>query len=134
MSWLPAQQSKTSSVGNNGQGAGQTGCTTGPGVIYNETQDGVSAYSSRSFQDRVGDFVSATLMPSDLGTVSGSKTSRKNYISISGKAKFAADGSIVVSQSNLAILIYDSLVGTLDGNGEKITAYPVNINSAPGRS
>ena len=124
----PASQSKSSSINNNN--LGQSSCNSSPGVIYNETQDGVAPYSSRSFQDRVGDFVSATLTPSDLGTVSGSKTSRKNYISISGKAKFAADGSLVPTQSNLSILIYDSYVGTLDVDGTKITAYPVTINSA----
>lgn len=109
------------------QNYNQTSCSGG--VIYNEAIDG-AAFSAKSFQARVEDFVSATLAPTDLGTVSGLKTTKNNYIAISGKAKFDEAGSLIPAQSNLFIQIYDSFVGTLNTEGEKMGAYPVTIDTA----
>lgn len=122
--------SKATQTRSTAQGQNLTQSSCAAGTIYNETLDGISPYSSRSFQDRVGDFVSATLAPSDLGSVSGDKNSKTNYISLTGKAKFDTNGQIIPAQSSLKILIYDSLVGSLNSDGEAISAYPVTIEQA----
>lgn len=105
-------------------------CSTqiGSGYVYNENLDG-QVYSSKSFKERVGDLVSATLDPQEIGEISGTKDGSGTYVRIEAYLKFDSSGNVITNSSTLNLSVYDSYVGQVI-DGQTVMAYPINFSTA----
>ncbi len=99
------------------------------GLVYDEKKDG-SSYSTLSFEQRVKGLVSATLDPSEIGSISGEKNFSRQYISMAGSFKFDNSGNLQVADTSVQLLINDSLVGTKDAQNVAIEPYSVGFSAA----
>lgn len=73
------------------------------GQVYDQT---ANAYG---FEDRVKAFLSATVDPTEVGTIS-SYPGDTTGVRFSGAIKLDSSGNVVVAQTNITISVYDSLV------------------------
>lgn len=123
---------RTASTGGNssaGNGSGTVGggstntCpnTSTVGKIYDPQ-------ASANFEAQVKAFVSATLNPSSLGSVSGDINATTG-IDFTAAFSFDSSGNLNVANTSVNIKIYDSYVGTVY-NGQTITPYSVNFSTA----
>lgn len=81
--------------------------------------------ASPQFEQQVKGFVSATLDPQGLGSISGN-INDKTGIDFTGTFKFDAQGNLVKESSSLLIKIFDSYVGQVY-EGQTISAYVVEF-------
>lgn len=86
------------------------------------------SYASSQFEAQVKNFVSATLDPQSLGSISGD-INDKTGIDFSGSFQFDSQGRLVPGTSNVLIKIFDSFVGQVF-NGQKIEPYVVEFTTA----
>lgn len=113
-------------TGGNGSAGGgfQTSCSsTTVGKIYDP-----AGASSTTFESQVKAFVSATLNPTLLGSVSGD-INAKTGIDLKGSWTFDASGNLTTTGAAVSIEIFDSYVGTVS-NGETILPYTIDFSSA----
>lgn len=82
-------------------------------------------FSQEKFQERVSGFVSATMDPENLGTVSGS-SGDKTGIRFSGLV-IVKGGNIDQSASKVHIAVWDSYAGTTI-EGKTVPEYPLDFN------
>lgn len=85
-------------------------------------------YASPQFESQVKSFVSATLDPQSLGSISGN-INDKTGIDFSGVFKFDSAGNLIPSSSSLIIKIFDSYVGQVY-EGQTIVPYIVEFTNA----
>lgn len=85
-------------------------------------------YASPAFEQQVKNFVSATLDPQTLGSISGN-INDKTGIDFSATFRFDSNGNIVPGESNVNIKIFDSFVHQ-PYNGEIIPPYEVGFPAA----
>ncbi|MNL20971.1 hypothetical protein D3C87_1422430 [compost metagenome] len=114
-------------TGGNGSAGGgfPTSCSsTTVGKIYDP-----AGAASAGFDSQVKAFVSATLNPTLLGSVSGDINAATG-IDLKGSWSFDSTGSLVLSGAAVSIEIFDSYVGTKDSNGETILPYTIDFSSA----
>ena len=84
--------------------------------------------SSPQFEAQVKNFVSATLDPQSLGSISGN-INDKTGIDFSGTFKFDGQGNLVPGSSSLLIKIFDSFVGQVH-EGQTVTPYMIEFTAA----
>lgn len=84
--------------------------------------------ASPQFEAQVKGFVSATLDPQSMGSISGN-INDKTGVDFSGSFQFDTQGRIVTQSSNLTIKIFDSYVGQVY-NGQTIVPYEVKFSQA----
>lgn len=84
--------------------------------------------ASPQFENQVKGFVSATLDPQSLGTISGN-INDKTGIDFSGSFQFDSQGHLVPGSSTVVIKIFDSYVGQVY-NGQTIVPYVVEFTQA----
>jgi hypothetical protein len=111
--------------GNGSAGGGfPTSCSsTTVGKIYDP-----AGGATTNFESQVKAFVSATLNPTLLGTVSGD-INASTGIDLKGSWNFDAAGALVTTGAAVSIEIFDSYVGTVSG-GETILPYTIDFGSA----
>ncbi|MEN0057387.1 MAG: hypothetical protein AAGB31_01025 [Bdellovibrio sp.] len=109
------------SVGQSGSSSTCATGTTTVGKIYD-------ASGSSQFETQVKGFVSATLDPQSLGTISGDINSSTG-IDFSGAFTFDSSGNLVTASSSLLIKIFDSYVGQVY-SGETVEPYVIEFSSA----
>ncbi len=85
-------------------------------------------YNSPNFEAQVKGFVSATLDPQSLGTISGNINDRTG-IDMIGSFQFDSAGKLVAASSKVLIKIFDSYVGQVY-NGQTIAPYQVEFSQA----
>ncbi|WII70910.1 hypothetical protein QJS83_10600 [Bdellovibrio sp. 22V] len=85
-------------------------------------------YASPQFESQVKGFVSATLDPQSLGTISGNINDRTG-IDFKGSFQFDSAGRLVTGSSSIHIKIVDSYVGQVY-NGQTVAPYIVEFNAA----
>lgn len=85
-------------------------------------------YASSAFESQVKGFVSATLDPQSLGTISGN-INDKTGIDFSGSFQFDTAGKLIPASSTVVIKIFDSFVGQVY-NGQTIVPYVVEFKQA----
>ncbi|KYG65391.1 hypothetical protein AZI87_12650 [Bdellovibrio bacteriovorus] len=85
-------------------------------------------YNSGSFESQVKSFISATLDPQTLGTISGN-INDKTGIDFFGAFKFDSSGNLVAGSSTVLIKIFDSYAGQ-SYNGQVIQPYQVEFSAA----
>lgn len=124
--------SRTASTGNQNTGSGNNGTVGGGSNTCPSTSTVGKIYdpaggSSANFEAQVKAFVSATLNPSALGTVSGD-INASTGIDFTASFSFDSSGNLNVANSSVNMKIYDSYVGTVY-NGETITPYSVDRKS-----
>jgi hypothetical protein len=115
------------SSGGNGSagGAFPTSCSsTTVGKIYDP-----AGGSSTSFESQVKSFVSATLNPTLLGSVSGD-INASTGIDLKGSWSFDTSGNLVTKGAAVSIEIFVSYVGTTDSSGQAILPYTIDFSSA----
>jgi hypothetical protein len=106
-------------------------CTAGQQAVGRIYESGNTASnSSLTFEQRVKGLLSATVDPQFFGTISGSGNDAQNGVTIEGRLRYDANGTVLLDQSNVKIMIYDSFVGQLDSQQQVIQAYPINFNAA----
>lgn len=109
-----------------GNGVIQNNCQAGQsslGAIYDST--GYSNGSTQSFEERVKLFLSATVVSSEIGTISNGYNDSTG-VRFQGAIKLDSTGRVVLNQSKIAIKVYDSFVA----QDSSISPIPVNINAA----
>jgi hypothetical protein len=84
--------------------------------------------ASSQFESQVKGFVSATLDPQNLGSISGN-INDKTGIDFAGTFKFDAQGQLVPGSSSVVIKIFDSFVGQVY-EGKTIEPYIIEFASA----
>lgn len=121
-----ASNGGTGGNGSAGGGGGfPTSCSsTTVGKIYDPAGGG-----STAFEQQVKSFVSATLNPTLLGSVSGDINAATG-IDLKGSWSFDSSGSLVLAGAAVSIEIFDSYVGTTDSAGETILPYTIDFSSA----
>jgi hypothetical protein len=107
-------------------------CATGQsniGAIYD--QNGFSLTGGASFEDRVKAFLSATINPSEIGTISSSATDSTG-VRFQGVISLATNGQVNLTSTKIEILVYDSYVlnSQYATNGQKYEPIPVRFTSA----
>lgn len=85
-------------------------------------------YGGNQFESQVKGFVSATLDPQSLGSISGD-INAPTGIDFNGSFQFDAQGKLVPSSSSASIKIVDSFVGQVY-EGQVIAPYVVEFTSA----
>lgn len=85
-------------------------------------------YASASFEQQVKGFVSATLDPQSLGTISGN-INDKTGIDFTATFRFDSAGKIIADSSNVTMKIFDSYVGQVY-EGQTILPYNVAFTAA----
>ncbi|MBX2986350.1 MAG: hypothetical protein KF802_00500 [Bdellovibrionaceae bacterium] len=113
--------------GNGGQGASGLleKCANGQTAYGRVTEQ---SNSGRGFQQMVEDFVSATLEPSSIGTVSG-QSGASTWVSLRLRLS-VQDGQWQSTRNKMEILIHDSWVGQYNDQGQIIADYPVTLSEA----
>jgi hypothetical protein len=104
----------------------QNNCQAGQsavGAIYDPT--GFSNGSTQSFEERVKLFLSATVISSEVGTISNG-ASDSTGVRFQGAIKLDSSGRVVLNQSKIAIKVYDSFTA----QDSTVAPIPVNINAA----
>lgn len=86
------------------------------------------AYASSTFEQQVKNFVSATLDPQSLGSISGNINDRTG-IDFNATFRFDSNGNVVAAESKVHIKIFDSFVGQVY-NGQTIQPYEVAFTAA----
>ncbi|MGZ3798060.1 MAG: hypothetical protein ACXVB1_16940 [Pseudobdellovibrionaceae bacterium] len=104
--------------------AGIPTCSAGQQSVGRIYENGSNSGAS-SFEEQVKALLSATVDPKFFGTISGS-----NGVTLEGRLRYDGSGHVLLDQSNMKILIHDSMVGQLDSNQQVIPAYPINFNTA----
>lgn len=84
--------------------------------------------ASAQFENQVKSFVSATLDPQSLGTISGN-INDKTGIDFRGTFQFDSQGKLVTTASSVTIKIFDSYVNQVY-NGQTIQPYVVEFTAA----
>ncbi|MFS4459781.1 hypothetical protein [Bdellovibrio sp. HCB2-146] len=120
--------SRTASSGNQNTGSGNNGTVGGGSNTCPSTSTVGKIYGGANFEAQVKAFVSATLNPSALGTVSGD-INASTGIDFTASFAFDSAGNLNVANSSVNMKIYDSYVGTVY-NGQTITPYSVNFSTA----
>jgi hypothetical protein len=92
-------------------------CNGGAGRIYGGS-------SATSFEQQVKSLVSATLDPSQFGSIDGSSSSTQTCVAMEGSLNFDSSGNLETSQSSLKITIYDSYVAL-----KSYPAYVINFSA-----
>jgi hypothetical protein len=87
------------------------------------------ANGSVNFEAQVKGFVSATLNPESLGTISGNISNPTTGVDFNGSFSFDQDGNLVPDKSTLTIKIFDSYVNQVY-NGQVIQPYVVQFSKA----
>lgn len=115
-----------------------SGTTSGTGTTQGTTSSGTCGaqsagkifdkYAASSFETQVKNFVSATLDPQSLGTVSGNINDRTG-VDLFATFKFDSAGSLVAAESNMLIKIFDSYANQVY-NGQVIKPYEVSFSQA----
>ncbi|WP_374080211.1 hypothetical protein [Bdellovibrio bacteriovorus] len=119
-------------VAGRGASIGVTqGGTTTPNTCGNANMNWGKIYdpnASGQFEAQVKSFVSATLDPQSLGTISGN-ISDKTGIDFSGSFQFDAQGRLIPASSTVVIKIFDSFVGQVY-DGKTVVPYVVEFSQA----
>lgn len=102
-----------------------TKCASGESSVGLIKDDASLSAGGSTFKSRVGDLVSATLDPQQLGDIAGAGATGTG-LDLYLKLKADAQGQIA-AESGLQILIYDSYVGQIDATGVQIQPYPIVI-------
>lgn len=107
-------------------------CTTGQsniGAIYD--QNGLSLTNGASFEDRVKAFLSATINPTEIGTISSSATDPTG-VRFQGVISLNSSGQVNLTSTKIKILVYDSNVlnSQYATNGQKYEPIPVEFTTA----
>lgn len=107
-------------------GAFSNKCSNGTSSVGLIKDDPSLSVGGSTFKSRVGDLVSASLDPQQLGEIEGAGATGTG-LDLYVKLKADAQGQ-VASDSALQILIYDSFVGQIDSqSGQQIQPYPIVI-------
>lgn len=121
---------------------GARGATVGQSVNFATSCNGASAVGQvidsssygavGTFQDRVAGLVSASLDPSNMGTVDGTLNSTTGtgvdlymHLQMNGN-------SLAVAGSGVRLMIYDSFVGQTDDSGAVIQPYSITVPAKQG--
>ncbi len=112
-------------AGNVGGSSGTAASCPTPGASVGKIY---SSSAGVSFESQVKAFVSATLDPAALGTVSGDM-SAPTGIDFTGALAFDNAGNLIAGSSNINIKIFDSYVGQVV-DGETIQAYLIQFGAA----
>lgn len=119
-------------VAGRGASTGVTqGGTTTPNTCSSASMNWGKIYdpnASPQFEAQVKGFVSATLDPQSLGTISGN-INDKTGIDFSGSFQFDAQGRLIPASSTVVIKIFDSFVGQVY-NGQTVVPYAVEFSQA----
>lgn len=118
---------------NTGVGASPFGGATGNcapngqsvGRVYD---DGTA--SGYSFEQRVKGLISALVNPEYFGAISGDPNAGANGVTIEGHLSYDANGNVLLDQTHLMLLVYDSYVGQKDSDGKLVEAYPIKFPKA----
>lgn len=110
---------------------GQT-CVNGNsnvGTIYD--QNGGFSLTSGSFEDRVKALLSATINPSEVGSISAGP-SDSTGVRFTGTIKVESSGQVTLSATKIKILVYDSYVlnSQYAADGKKFEPIPIEFTSA----
>jgi hypothetical protein len=124
---------RTASNGTNGAAGGGNGSAGGafPASCSATTVGKIfdpAGGASTTFESQVKAFVSATLNPTLLGSVSGDVNAATG-IDLKGTWSFDASGALLTNGSGVSIEIFDSFVGTIS-NGEPVLPYTIDFGSA----
>lgn len=84
---------------------------------------------SQSLDMNVKSFLSASMNPGDLGTISSGDRDQTG-VRFEGQIKLDGSRNIVLDQSRVAIKVYDSYVGQYDNNGKQITPIEIYFDRA----
>lgn len=95
------------------------------GTIYGSTSSQPSLYDSGNFETNVKLFLSATVDPNEVGTIS-SNPSDNTGVRFQGIIKKDQNGNVTLNQSKIIIKVYDSLLL----QNSSLQAIPVEINGA----
>jgi hypothetical protein len=96
------------------------------GRVYENNASG----SSYTFEQRAKGLISATVDPQNFGSISGNPNDAQSGVTIEGRLRYDANGAVILDQSNLRLMVYDSYVGQKDSAGATIQPYPINFNAA----
>ena len=99
------------------------------GTIYD--QNGGYSLTAGSFEDRVKALLSATINPSEIGTISAG-ASDATGVRFQGNIKIDTSGQVVLASTKIKILVYDSYVlnSQYASDGKKYEAVPLEFTSA----
>lgn len=99
------------------------------GTIYD--QNGGFSLTAGSFEDRVKALLSATINPSEVGTISAGP-SDSTGVRFTGTIKVETNGQVTLSATKIKILVYDSYVlnSQFASDGKKFEPIPIEFTSA----
>ena len=133
----PAKEASKRTSGNGGRSATISGTTNGAftqsfcgnsnlssvGTIYDQS-------SSYNFEARVKGLLSATIDPSEVGTISAG-TNDQTGVRFQGTFKIDSNGTVNLQQSKILIKVYDSYVlqSAIDGSNQ-YQPIPIEFTSA----
>lgn len=102
------------------------------GTIY-DSNGGFSLNGTASFEDRVKALLSATINPSEIGTISAGQTDSTG-VRFQGVIKIQSNGQLDLAATKIKILVYDSYVlnSQFAADGKKFEAIPIEFTSAAG--
>ncbi|ASD63852.1 hypothetical protein [Bdellovibrio bacteriovorus] len=120
---------RTTNTGTTSGGGVSQGGTTASGTCGTSSAGKIfDQYASPQFETQVKNFVSATLDPQSLGSVSGNINDRTG-VDLFATFKFDSAGSLVAAESNMLIKIFDSYANQVY-NGQVIQPYSVSFSQA----
>ncbi|WP_413287549.1 hypothetical protein [Bdellovibrio sp. HCB337] len=119
---------------NNGGIVGGSGnapnCSTSQQSIGRVFESNASG-SGYTFEQRAKGLLSATVDPQFFGTINGSQNNTsQSGITLEGRLRYDTNGNVILDQTNMKLLIYDSFVGQTDSSGKTIQPYPINFFAA----
>lgn len=133
VSGLAACAQKTNSSILSGRGRGAAAVPNNSQSCSSSQQSVGRVYDNGTaggtFEQRTKGLLSAILNPNLFGTISGS-TSGQTGVTIEGHLRYDSSGNVILEQTSMKLMIYDSYVGQLDQAGQTIDAYPINFSKA----
>lgn len=110
--------------------ANTTGSCATPQQALGWVYENNAAGTAVPFEQRVKALIAATVDPKYFGTISGQPTGGQNGVTMEGRLRYDAQGTVLLDQTYLKLTIYDSYVGQKDSSGTPVQPYPINFNTA----
>lgn len=100
------------------------------GTIFDQS-GGFGGLGTASFEERVKALLSASVNPTEIGTISAGATDSTG-VRFQGVIKLDAAGQVNLAQTKMKILVYDSYVlqSQYSTNGQKYEPIPIEFTSA----
>lgn len=114
-----------SGTGSNATGGLLTQCSNGTSAVGYVTP---GSPTTGTFRDSVAGLISATVNPSQLGSIANSQPDASTGVDVQLHLALS-NGQLNVSGSQLQLTIYDSFVGTMNSDGTQVM--PITLGLSP---